>query len=136
MKKHLAIFSKEDLEVLFSGKKTIELRLSQKKIPPFLEASAGDLVYIKARGADIKGQFIIKKVIYFESLEAKDWELIKSHYWDRISLGSKERDEKFLRSHEQAKYATLIFLENIEQFITPPITFKKSDQRGWVVVGK
>lgn len=134
MKKHLAIFTKEYITQIFAGKKTIESRFSQKRIPPFGKVNVGDTVFIKLSGSDVKGQFKVKKIIYFENLDDKDWELIKSHYAQYISSGDPQKDQDFFEKRKLAKYATIIWMENIEQFITSPIRISKKDQRGWMVL--
>lgn len=122
MKKHLAVFSKEHIEEIFSGTKAVEVRLSQKRIPPFGAVKIGDLVYIKPAGREIAGQFIVKKVISIEGIDEKDFELIRQIA--KVSLPQKNN----------LNYATIIFVDQIEKFITPPIRIKKGDQRGWVVL--
>lgn len=135
MKKHLAIFGKEAVEQILKGKKLVESRFSQKRIAPYNQVSVGDLIYIKPPGEEIKGQFKASKVIYFENLDEGDWKLIKETWGDKISIGTKELDDKYFKAHFDAKYGTLIFIDQVEQFITPPIKIQKSDQRGWVVLG-
>lgn len=134
MKKHLAIFSPEVIVQIFSGEKTIETRFSKRKIAPFGVVQIGDLVYIKPSGKDIVGQFMVKKVISFEGLDSNDWQVIIEKYGRQIVLGSKEDQAQFLKSKQDAKYGTLIFIDKIEQFITSPIKITKKDQRGWVVL--
>lgn len=134
MKTHLAIFTKEYLNRILTGQKTVETRFSQKKIPPFGQVQVGDYVYMKLSGEDIKGRFKVKKVIYFENLDPKDWDLIETHYLGVTSSGDKSTDIQFLSKKETAKYGTLIFIGNVEQFITPPITIPKKDLRSWVVL--
>lgn len=124
MKKHLAIFSKEHTEDLFKGKKEIEVRVSQKRIPPYGAVNVGDLVYIKPSGSDVIGQFIIKKVISFEAPDKKDWGVIEDIYGQKVDKKTKDK----------AKFVTLIFMDQIEKFITSPIKLKKGDSRAWVVL--
>ena len=127
--------SKEVIALIFMGKKTIESRFSQKRIVPFGAVEIGDKVYLKSPGGDIKGQFKASKVIYFAGLEKDDWELIRSKYGPQISLGDSEQDEQFFKKHKTAKFATLIFITAVEQFITSPIKIEKKDLRGWMVLG-
>lgn len=124
MTKHLAIFSQEHVLGLFDGTKTIEVRVSQKRIPPFGVVSIGDLVYIKPTGKEIIGQFKIKKIVSFEGISSEDWKVIESIYNQKLDLKNKQG----------IKYLTLIFIDQVEKFITPPIKIKKSDQRGWVIL--
>ncbi|MBI2022756.1 hypothetical protein HYS97_02825 [Candidatus Daviesbacteria bacterium] len=124
IKKHLAIFSKEAINKLFSGEKTVEVRLSQKRIPPFGLVGIGDLIFIKPPGEEIKGQFIVKKVISIEGIDVSDWKTIENFL----------KDKKFLSAHKKAVFATIIFMDKVEQFITSPIKIPKKDLRGWVVL--
>ena len=134
MKKHLAILSKDAIEQIFTGKKTVETRFSQKRVLPFGRVEIGDLIYIKPPGEDIVGSFLAKKVISFEGLEKQDWKLIKEQFGEKLSFGSKKADQSFFAKHSNAKYATLIFIGNVEQFITFPLKIKKKDLRSWVIL--
>lgn len=122
MKKHLAILNKEEIKEIFSGEKTIDGRFSKKRISPFGQISKGDLVYMKPPGEDIVGQFKVKKVIYIEGIDGDDWDMLEEKF--KIS-----REKK-----ENLKFLTLIFLNEVEQFITSPIKITKKDLRGWVVL--
>src|SRR3989344_2137237 len=133
MHKHLAILSKPGIERILSGQKTVETRFSKHKIPPFNEVHTGDIVYIKETGKDIVGQFTVKSVISFETLQEQDWEHIKKSYAKELSLGSEDLDDKFFKTHKTSNFGTVIFISKVEQLITSPVTFKKTDRRGWVV---
>lgn len=125
MKKHLGIFASEAVKKIFDGKKRVEIRLSRRKIPPFGKVSVGDTVYIKPSGQDIAGQFKVIKVIYIEGFESSDLK----------SLGKLDAsDKKYLNSKEKINFATIIYFDQIEQFITSPIRVEKKDLRGWVVI--
>lgn len=132
--KHLAIFDLQTASRILSGNKTIETRFSKKKIAPFGEVSVGDIVYIKPVGSELAGQFIVSKVIYYEGLDSSDFENIRQFYGKNLSLGSKESDDKYFDSKKDAKYGTIIFISQVESFITPPIKTPKIDRRGWVVL--
>ena len=132
MQKHLAIFAPPVVKLIFSGQKTIDCRFSQRKIAPFGKVSVGDIVYIKPAGADIKGQFKVKKVIYFAGLEASDWDLIVKKYGRNIL--PKKLLNQFSQTREKAIFGTLIFMNQVEQFIVSPIKPIKKDRRGWVTL--
>ncbi len=134
MKKHLAIFSSGGARQILSGKKTIETRFSQKRIAPFGLVNLGDIVYIKPSGEDIIGQFVVKKVINYEGLDSEDLALIRNKYGKQISLGNDSEDQKYFEQRATAKYATIIFIGNVEHFIVSPINITKKDLRGWVVL--
>lgn len=134
IKRHLAIFDLDTAHRILAGKKTIETRFSQKKISPFGEVSVGDIVYIKPVGSELAGQFIISKVIFYDGLDSSDLADIRQLYGKRLSLGSTEADDKFFDSKKDAKFGTIIFISQVERFITPPIKIPKKDRRGWVVL--
>ncbi len=130
MKRHLAIFTGSVAQDILEGRKTIESRFSLKKIPPFGVIEVGDLVFIKPSGKkDVLGQFRVKKVISYEGLEVKDIEEISKRYEKEILA-----DETFWQQHSEAKYGSLIFIGEVQSFLTSPVKFEKKDLRGWVVL--
>ena len=104
MKRHLAICKGDSGEQILQGKKTADVRSSNRKLPPYGMLSSGDLVYIKPSGKDIIGQFKVKKVIFYDDPEAA------------------------------ARYKTEISIGETQRFITAPIKIPKKDSRGWVVI--
>lgn len=130
MKKHLAIFRGNGGELILSGEKTIESRFSRMKLPPFEQISSGDLVYIKPSGKEIIGQFRVKKVIFYDGLEAGDVREIGKIYGKKIAM-----DNEYWLKKEGSKYGTLIFIGESSRFITSPVKIPKKDLRGWVVLG-
>ncbi|MDO8570594.1 MAG: hypothetical protein Q7R97_03340 [Candidatus Daviesbacteria bacterium] len=130
MRKHLAIMDRATIDKILSGKKIIETRFSLHKIAPFGVVSSGDLVYMKASGGEIIGQFRVKKVFFFEGFDQKDFFDLKKRYEKEINA-----DENYWNNKKDCKFGTLIFISESERFITSPIKIKKSDQRGWMVLG-
>lgn len=121
MSKHLAIFSKQTVQEIFSGQREILAWFSQKRIAPFGLVKVGDIVFIKPSGEEVKGQFLVKKIVYFEGLDEESWKIINPLIaQDQI--------------HKDIKYATLLWIDRVEKFITSPIKLIKSDQRRWVVL--
>jgi predicted transcriptional regulator len=129
MKKHLAIFKGEAGEKILLGKKTIESRFSRVKNPPFGLISQGDLVYIKPSGKEIIGQFRVKKVIFFDGLDAFDVRQIREQFNKELA-----EDQDYWDKVKASRYGSLIFIGDSSRFITSPIRIKKSDLRGWVVI--
>ena len=127
MRKHLAIFNKEAVERIFKGQKKIEMRFSKRKIAPFGVVSVGDVVFVKPTGGDIAGQFGVKKVIFIEGFSKNDLKSLNLEDFD-------EFDQKYLDSKVKVNFATIIYLDQIEQFITSPIRIQKRDLRGWMVI--
>lgn len=128
--KHLAIFSGNAAELILEGKKTVESRLSKRRNPPFGQIATGDLVYIKPSGEDIIGQFRVRKVIFYDGLDIGEIREIWEQYGKQLAV-----DENYWKGKESSRYGTLIFIGEVDPFITSPIKFPKKDLRGWVVLG-
>ena len=126
--RHLAIFKAEDVEKIFSGKRKIEGRFSQIKIPPFAKVFTGDIVLIKLAGEKIVGQFLVDRVIYFDHPTKEEIEAIKRRYVKSISLS-----KTFWLDREKVSYVTLMFIKSVNKFIIPP-QIPKKDLRPWVVL--
>ena len=130
MKKHLAIFRGRAGELILSGRKTIESRFSRVKNPPFGVIGSGDLVYIKPSGKEIIGEFRVKKVIFFDGLNADDLSDLRKKYGSKLAV-----EEEYWDRIAKAHFGTLIFIGDSSRFITSPVKFPKKDLRGWVVLG-
>lgn len=129
--KHLAIFSGNAAELILEGKKTVESRLSKFKIAPYGAISAGDLVYIKPSGKDMIGQFRVKKVISYDNLDLSDLSNLRKEYGRQLAVG-----KDYWQQKKDSRYGTLIFIGEVDPFITAPIKINKKDLRGWVVLDK
>ncbi len=133
-KKHLAIMHRPVIEAILSGKKTIESRFSKHRIAPFGQVNKGDLVYMKAPGEEIIGQFKVRKVYSFEGVTKEDITHIFEQYGAQINSGDQSIDAQYQKVKAVSSYVTLIYIGNAERFITSPIKVTKSDQRGWLVL--
>ena len=130
MTKHLAIFNVQDAQKIFSGKRKIEGRFTQIKIPPFGKVSAGDLVVVKVGGEKITGQFLVDRVLYFDQPREEEFNGIKRKYGKDLSLSA-----TFWLDKEKVNYVTLMFIKSVSKFIVAPQIAKK-DLRPWVVLDK
>lgn len=129
MNKHLATFKEITSKDILSGKKSIEVRFSKSKIAPYGVISAGDLVYIKPTGGEPVGQFIVKKVIFYDGMEEEDIIQIKKEF----GIGINET-ESFWKSKLGSKYGTLIYIGECDPFLTSPIKIKKRDKKAWITL--
>ena len=129
MVKHLAIFKPDDAAKIFSGRRKIEGRFSQIKIPPYAKVSAGDIVLVKLAGEKIIGQFLVDRVIYFDHPTKEETEQLKRKYSKSLSFS-----KTFWLDRERVSYVTLMFIKSVSKFIIPP-QIPKKDLRPWVVLG-
>ncbi len=128
MARHLAIFDRNAVDEIFSGKKKIEGRFSQIKIVPFGKVAAGDIVLIKLSGEEVVGQFLVDRVIYFDHPRGAEVEEIKKKYGAKMAL-----PKTFWLEHEKINFVTLMFIKSATKFIVAP-KIQKRDLRGWVVL--
>ena len=126
--KHLAILTPEAIQDIFSGKKKVEGRFSQIKIPPFGKISRGDTVLMKLPGEKIVGQFLVDRIVYFDHPNGQEIEEIKKKYGKSLVL-----PKTFWLEKEKINYATLMFIKSVNKFIIEP-KFPKKDLRPWVVL--
>lgn len=129
MARHLAIFTPEAVQLVFSGKKKIDGRFSRIRIPPYLAVSAGDVVLIKIPGEDIVGQFQVDRVFYFDHPTGEEASAIKKKYSRQMAM-----PKSFWLDHEKINYMTLMFIGAVTRFLLPP-QIPKRDLRPWVVLG-
>ncbi len=127
-RRHLAIFLKGMAEKILDGRKTIDVRLSQSRIPPYLSVQKDDEIFLKTSGGKIIGKVKIDNCLYYDQLTPEEIEKIEKNYNNEAAI-----DEKFWQSKKNARFATVIFLKNPSKFLTS-IIFKKNDRRAWVVL--
>lgn len=118
---HLAIMKKGYIEKILSGEKSIESRFSLNRIAPFHRITTGDKVYLQETGRPISASFTAGKVLYFSDLDEERISEIKAEYGQQICA-----EEEFWESKKNAKYATLIFVEN--PILEKPFKVHKSDR--------
>lgn len=127
-RRHLAIFLKGVAEEVLSGQKTVEVRLSQNRIAPYLEVQKGDIIFLKNSGSKIIGQAVVDNCLYYEISHPEVIDKLAKNFGKEAAM-----DENFWKSHHQARFATVIFLKNPTKFLMP-VAFQKNDRRPWVVL--
>lgn len=128
MATHLAIFIGDAIEDILTGRKTIECRLSQKKVAPYGFIKRDDLIYLKQAGEPIVGEVTVDNVLFFTTDE-HGLTSLRRKYQKNI-----QAPRSFWKDHDRARYATLIWLKNPRRYLTP-LRHDKRDRRAWVVLG-
>lgn len=127
MSRHLAIFSKkEDVERILRGEKTVEVRLSQDKIPPYGQVKKEDEILLKAASGRILGRVSVENVLYYDNLDPEKIARLRKEYYTEVGM-----PEDFW--NKKANFVSLIFLRKPKRFLTP-LKSKKKDRRGWMVL--
>lgn len=129
MASHVAVFTAPFIELILSGKKTVEGRFTKVKCLPFGRVFPGDVVRMKQSGGPLIGEFSVRKVDSFSDLTGAKLDGIRATY-SRPLCVSADPDYWTHRSH--ARYATLIHVTDVKRYASP-IVFPKHDRRAWVV---
>jgi ASC-1-like (ASCH) protein len=127
MTEHIAIMSHRTvLDKILSGQKTIESRFSRVKTVPFGQLNAGDVIYFKVSGGPILGKARVKAVEEYDNLTPQVIEQLADKYQKQLALS-----EDYLARKLESKFASLIFLEDIET--CEPWNYKQGGRSGWII---
>jgi ASC-1-like (ASCH) protein len=124
---HIAILSKEYLEKILQGKKSVEARFSIHRKAPYGIVNRGDVIMLKLTGGPILGISMVDEAFSYQ-LDAKTLRDIRLQYAEELQID----DEEFWKQRKNAKYATLIKLSHVRAM--RPISYIKRDRRAWVVL--
>lgn len=121
--KHLAILKPPFLELILEGKKTIESRATKVRCAPYKKVSENDVIYFRESGNfAVIAKARVKKVRYYD----EDILKVLFQFRDELCI-----TDHFITVKSEAKYLTLIWLDDIERIV--PFQFPKKDRRAWVV---
>ncbi len=125
---HLAILQPFYLNLILSGQKTIECRLTRTSKPPFGVVKKGQRIYLKQSSGPVRGVCTAGRVICRRIDGSQDLAMIRQEYGERIMA-----KDDFWESRDAARYCTLIFLKGVRA-LGEPFRISKNDMRGWVVL--
>ena len=122
---HLVIVKKPYLELILSGEKTIELRLTRAVRPACGRVSRGDRLWLKASGGPVCGTAIVGDVKYYSDLRPERIAEIRCCYGDRIG-----GDDAVWAGMMDCRSGVLVWLADVRRI--DPIRIYKKDGRAWV----
>jgi len=122
---HVAILQKPYLDAIFTGRKSVELRLTITKRVPFNAIKIGERIYFKQSSGPFRNTAIVKNVLFADQLTPQKLMKLKRRYNAEI-LGS----DAYWNSKQNAKYATLIWLHKVERITFGP-SMKPSQGLAW-----
>lgn len=104
---HIAILDsrKPWLEMILSGKKTIESRWYKTRRAPWKRISKGDTVWFKKSGKPVSAKVKVQKALFFKLEETPSGEILKK-YGNQIGMKA---------APEEKKYCILIFLKDAKK---------------------
>jgi len=126
--RHLAIFNPESIAKVIQNRQKIDIRLSQRAIPPYQAIKRGDKIFIKKSGGGIYGEAKVSNVLFFSKLNPAEVDRLRKRYGQRLSTAVGFWDKK-----KRAKFATVIFFDSVKRYLAP-VKYAKSDRRAWVVI--
>lgn len=125
---HLAVVRPEYLDLIVSGRKTIESRLTRTRREPFGRVRAGDRVYFKAVGGPVRCVAVARRVMYVEGLSPGRVEALRARFNRRV-LGTRA----YWSGRRQARYATLVWLGDVRP-VAEPWHCAPLHGRGWLTL--
>ncbi len=126
---HLVILKRFYLDLIFSGRKTVESRFLKTRRYFFDRLGAGDILFLKESSGPVCGKAKVAAVKKFENLQPARIKKIKEQY-NKSICGT----EEYWKSRINSRYGILVRLTDIERI--EPVYIRKSDWRSWVVLEK
>ena len=125
MSKHIAILNKKYIDLILSGKKTIESRITKYNLPPYKTIALNDTIYFKQSSGPFLAKAKIKNILFLDNLTHAKINNIHKKYNKQICA-----TPDYWLTKKHARYATIIFLKNIQPH-TKSIPFEKSYGKAW-----
>lgn len=128
MRHHLVILHQQYIELILSGRKRIECRLSTVRKAPFQAVATGDLLWIKPPSKPVIAMASVGRCEFHELRARSSLERVIRGRRRQIAAQS----GFFEDASDWAKYISLIEIESIVMVNALPIL--KRDQRAWIVL--
>jgi hypothetical protein len=127
MNYHLVILKKPYLDLILSGRKTIELRLTRAQRLPAQRVQAQDRLFLKVSGGPVCAVATAAEVRYYENLTPERVAEIKRQY--RKQIGG---DDAVWQSVMDCRSGFLVWLRDVRPLA--PVRIDKKDWRAWVLL--
>jgi ASC-1-like (ASCH) protein len=124
---HLVILKKPYLDLILSGRKTVELRLTRARRPTGKRVMPGDRLFLKGSGGPVCATATVAKVEYHENLTPEGIAALRRRYNNLIG-----GDDAVWRSMMDCRSGFLVWLRGVRRI--EPIRIDKKDWRAWVVL--
>lgn len=106
---HVAVLLKPYLDMILSGKKTVECRLTRQARDPFENIEPGERIYFKQSAGPYAATAVAEHVIFENDLTPKRVSEIKRDYNDLIC-----GDAAFWNWKRDSKFCTLVWLRDVQ----------------------
>ena len=112
---HIPIVHQKYADLILSGKKTAELRLTRNRIAPFGRVFSGDRLYFKIASGPICASASVERVETFEDLTPG--EVVRLREWINEAVCG---DPAFWKFKANARYATVVHLCDVQRCDSGP----------------
>lgn len=123
---HVAVLKTKYLDMLLSGEKSIECRLTRNRIDPHGRIRRGERVYFKESSGPFRATAVVDEVIERSDMDETGIEAIRAEFGEAIGA-----PEAFWTSKKTARFAVLIRFRKVERVYRGPKT-PALNGRGWI----
>jgi len=121
---HLVILRPPYLDMILSGEKTVESRLSRRRHPAATRCHPGNLLYLKRIGGDIEGRATVARIDAYDGLDSAGLQAIAEEWAGRVA--ATEPDDWYQRLKRDATHALFFTLERVERIHIPKAALPRS----------
>lgn len=114
---HLVILRPPYLDMILSGEKTVESRLSRRRHPAATRCHAGDWLYLKRTGGDIEGRARVERIDCYAGLTPERLRELAERWAGRVAASGP--DDWYQRIRQDARHALFFTLVDVEPFALP-----------------
>lgn len=120
------------IKLMLSGEKTVDIKLSNRRITPYKKILPNDILLIKESSGPIVGACKIEWVedIDFGKTKEKLFPILMK-YWKQLGLRDEEHVFRMYEKTNHNRFVTLFALSNPIEFATP-VWIEKHDRRAWI----
>lgn len=114
---HLVILRPPYLDMILSGEKTVESRLSGRRHPAAARCALGDWLYLKRVGGDIEGRARVARIDAYADLTPADLRVLSQEWAGRVA--AVEPDDWYQRLKQDARHALFFTLTTVQAYHIP-----------------
>lgn len=115
MATHVAILQPRYLDLILQGSKTVESRLTRRRLPPYGQIQQGDWIFFKQSSGPYAAWAVAGEVCFYHHLTARGVAQLKAQ-WNPLVRG----DDGYWQRKSDSRYATMITLQHVQAVKTGP----------------
>jgi len=127
---HIAVLKQNYLDMVLSGEKRVECRLTRNRIEPFGRIRVDQRVYLKESSGPFRATARVSRVELFEELEPEGVEKLRLEYGEAIGA-----PDTFWDSKRTARYGVLLWFKKVQEVYRGP-KIPALNGRGWLMLSQ